>query len=797
MTQEFESQFPVLPLRDLVVYPNMIVPLFIGRDISVKALDASDRRQQIILVAQKSPDNEKPKPNDLYKVGIVANVLQVLRLQNSNIKVLVEGVKRVKINKLTYESGLYFANCKSMYDEADESKNEDVEALRMLLVEQFKEYVKLNDKTTPEVAYNISQIKDCSKFADSIASNINIQLQNKQDLLEEVNVQKRMEKLLTYLQSAVNLLHVKSRISKRVRHQLDEKNRHHLLNEHLIAIHKELGDDSAKDEIVEIAKKIKSTKMPLEAREKLDEELKRLKAMSAMSNEANLVRDYIKLLLDLPWEVSSPINHDIKKAEDVLEKDHYGLEKIKERILEYIAVMMKTVKHKSPILCLVGPPGVGKTSLAQSIAAATGRKFVKIALGGLRDEAEIRGHRKTYIGAMPGKIVNALKKAKANNPVVLLDEIDKVGMDHRGDPASALLEALDPEQNKNFNDHYVEVDIDLSQVLFIATSNSYNIPKPLLDRMEVIEVSGYTEDEKLKIAEKYLLEKQLEEHGLDKKEVKVGNGVLREIIRHYTREAGVRNLNRSIAKIMRKVVKQMMAGSSKCISVTKASLEKYLGAKKYLHGEIESKDLVGITNGLAYSEVGGDLLAIEVITTHGGKGDIKITGKLGDVMKESAQAALSYIKSKCFEFGIHPDMFNKRDIHIHVPEGATPKEGPSAGIAICTSIISALTGLPVNSKVGMTGEITLRGRVLPIGGLKEKLLAAIRGGVEIALIPEENRRDLAELPKKIKDNLQIIPVKSFEEVMKHALIEQPKEIVMPKDYVFPLSHDSSDSITTH
>lgn len=798
MKNIFQSSYPVLPLRDLVVFPGMVVPLFVGRDQSVKALEESAKSgNKILLVAQKEANNDSPEPSDLYKIGVVGQILQILKLNDSTLKVLVEGKQRVKITKYSTEEGFMVAKVKELKDKP-ESSSGDIVALRRSIMEMFENYVQLNTKLNPEIIQSVAALDTIGKFADSVSSHLMIQVENRQEILETIDVTKKLEHILGYLQLEIELLNTETRIKTRVRHQIEKNQKDYYLSEQLKAIQKELGEEDYKEEIADMSSKIAALKLPKDIKERAEAELKKLKFMNPMSSESSVVRNYLDWIINLPWDTFSILNKDLKKAQKVLDHDHYGLEKIKERIVEYLAINIKTKKLKSPIICLIGPPGVGKTSLAKSIARATGRTFVKVSLGGLRDEAEIKGHRRTYIGAMPGKIIQAMKKAKATNPVMLLDEIDKMGLDYRGDPSSAMLEVLDPEQNSMFNDHYMEVDYDLSNVMFVATANSYDgIPRPLMDRMEMIDLSGYTEDEKLSIAENYLFPKQLEAHGAKKSEVTISSEVFRDIIRYYTREAGVRSLERNVAKLLRKAVKELITSKSKKVSIESSNLEKYLGVKKYQYGEIEKSDLIGVTNGLAYSEVGGDLLSIEAVLLYGKGGDLKITGKLGEVMKESAQAALSYIRSKAVELGIKPSIFKYKDIHIHVPEGATPKDGPSAGIAISTSLVSALTGIPVRRDIAMTGEITLRGRVLPIGGLKEKLLAALRGGVKTVLIPSENVKDLEEIPDNVKTGLEIIPVERVEEVFKHALTKPFKAIVWDEEAELAKQSAIDSGITAH
>lgn len=779
MKKEYIDCFPVLPLRDLVLFPGMIVPLFVGRNKSIKALESAvNNGNKIILLAQKEENTDDPKIQDLYKVGVIGQILQVLKLQDSTIKVLIEGKEKIRVTKFVTDENEYIqAYIKPFIDDM-EGKEEEIQALRRSIIEQFEIYIQLNTKINPEVLVALNSLEDITKFADAISSHLFVKVKEKQEVLETENIVKRLEKILGLLQLEIELLNTESRIKNRVRHQIEKNQKDYYLNEQLKAIHKELGEEDFKEEANELSKKLKKLKLTKEAREKAEAEVKKLKMMNPMSSEAAVIRNYLDWMINLPWKTYSALNTDLKKAGTVLDKEHFGLEKIKERIIEYLAVNLRTNKLKSPILCLIGPPGVGKTSLVRSIARATNREFVKVSLGGLRDEAEIKGHRRTYIGSMPGKILQAMKKAKRSNPVMLLDEIDKMGFDYRGDPSAALLEVLDPEQNHTFNDHYLELDYDLSHVMFVATANSYDgIPRPLLDRMEIINLSGYTEQEKVAIAMDHLLPKQREAHGLKSDEITVHKDAIIEIIRYYTREAGVRSLDRNIAKIARKVIKQLMTESVKAIDINKNKVKDYLGVKKCDYGEIEKQNLVGITNGLAYSEVGGDLLAIEAVLLYGKGGEVKITGKLGDVMKESVQAALSYIRSKAPDFGIKPTILNHRDIHIHVPEGAQPKDGPSAGVAMCTSIVSVLTGIPVKREVAMTGEITLRGRVLPIGGLKEKLLAALRGGAKTVLIPKDNVKDLEEIPENVKSDLKILPVETVEEAINIALERKPTPII--------------------
>lgn len=763
------EQFPVLPLRDIVVFPHMIVPLFVGREKSVRALeDVMQDDKQILLVAQKNAAQDDPQAEDIYSVGTVSTVLQLLKLPDGTVKVLVEGVQRARIADYMDNPSFFEVEAELLPEE--NSEEQELEALSRSVVSQFEQYIKLNKKIPPEVLVSINQIEDGSKLADTVASHLALKISEKQELLEIESVSERLERVYSHMESEIGVLQVEKKIRNRVKRQMEKTQREYYLNEQLKAIQKELGEtDDGRDEVQELEDKIAEVKLTSEAREKAMAELKKLKSMSPMSAEATVVRNYLDWLLTIPWKKRSRVKKDIKQAENVLNADHYGLEKVKERILEYLAVQQRTNKVTGPILCLVGPPGVGKTSLGKSIAKATGRNFVRMSLGGVRDESEVRGHRRTYIGSMPGKVIQGMKKAKTSNPLFLLDEVDKMGQDWRGDPASALLEVLDPEQNKTFNDHYLEVDYDLSDVMFVTTANTMNMPGPLLDRMEIIRLSGYTEDEKLEIAKRHLLPKQLKSHGLKKKEWAISDGALRDVVRYYTRESGVRNLERELANLARKAIKEIMMGKAETIKVTSRNLEKFAGVRKYRFGEIEQDDLVGVVTGLAWTEVGGELLSIEAVMVPG-KGKMTITGKLGDVMQESIQAAKSFVQSRASQMGILPPVFSKRDIHVHVPEGATPKDGPSAGVAMVTSIVSVLTGIPVNKEVAMTGEVTLRGRVLPIGGLKEKLLAALRGGIKTVLIPKDNEKDLAEIPDNVKRGLTIIPVSTADEVLEQALI---------------------------
>jgi ATP-dependent Lon protease len=765
--------YPVLPLRDLVMFPKMIAPLFIGRESSIKALEAIDKvDSKILLIAQKDPGDDSPKTSGIYKVGVVSKVLQVLKLQTTNMKILVEGCEKVKVLNFITDKEYLQAEVKFLNEGHENVDGEEIKSLERSLKEVFEEYVKMHRRVSNDVLHNILDIKDPRALTDAISSHIILNVDKKQKLLEVTKLKKRFEQLLVFINSEIEFLNADHRIKNRVKTQIEKSQRDYYLNEQLKAIHKELGEEDAKDELNEVSKKIKRLKLTKEAREKADSELKKLRSMNSFSSEANVIRNYLDWIIDLPWQKFSTIKKDLTNAQKVLDDEHYGLEKVKERIIEYLAVGLRTEGAAGPIICLVGPPGVGKTSLAKSIAKATGREFVKVAVGGLRDEAEIKGHRRTYVGAMPGKIIQAMKKAGTSNPLILLDEIDKMGTDYRSDPSAAMLEVLDPEQNKIFNDHYMEIDYDLSKVMFITTANSTNLQKPLLDRLEVIRLSGYTEEEKLEIAKSHLIPKQIKAHGVKKGECEISDDAIMEIIRYYTRESGVRNLDREIAKIMRKSIKKITIDKITKVVVTKDNIKEFLGVKKFLYGEIRPENRVGITNGLSYSEVGGDLLEIEVVVLPG-KGEVKITGKLGDVMKESVLAAISFIRSRSKDLNIEPQFFKDNDIHLHVPEGAVPKDGPSAGIAICTSITSAITGIPVKNNIAMTGEVTLSGRVLGIGGLKEKLLAALRGGVKTVLIPSENVKDLEEMPKNVKEGIKIISVESADEVLGLALAENP------------------------
>ena len=769
------SLFPVLPLRDIVVFPHMIVPLFVGREKSIRALEEVMRDdKQILLVAQKNASQDDPGIDDIYRVGTVSSVLQLLKLPDGTVKVLVEGNARAEISGFI-ENPKFFQADAVLLPEADSDPRE-LEALGRTVVTQFEQYVKLNKKVPPEVMVSLSQIDDPSKLADTVAAHLSLKISDKQDLLETASLADRLERLYGFMESEISVLQVEKRIRSRVKRQMEKTQREYYLNEQMKAIQKELGElEDGKDEVSELEEKIKKTKLSKEAREKSLAEVKKLRSMSPMSAEATVVRNYLDWMLGIPWKKRSKISKDIIKAEAILDEDHYGLEKVKERIVEYLAVQQRVDKMKGPILCLVGPPGVGKTSLGKSLARATGRNFVRFSLGGVRDEAEIRGHRRTYIGSMPGKVIQSMKKAKTSNPLFMLDELDKMGSDFRGDPSAALLEVLDPEQNGSFNDHYLEVDYDLSDVMFVCTANTLRMPQPLLDRLEIIRIPGYTEDEKLEIAKRHLIRKQLEAHGVSLEEWSITDDALLNVVRLYTREAGVRNFEREIANLIRKAAKELLVEKKEKIRVTLRNLDKYAGVPKYRFGEAEQEDQIGTTTGLAWTEVGGELLSIEAVSMPG-KGRMTTTGKLGDVMTESVQAAKSFVRSRSVELGILPPRFDKIDIHVHVPEGATPKDGPSAGVAMITSIVSVLTKIPVKANLAMTGEITLRGRVLPIGGLKEKLLAALRGGIKTVLIPKENEKDLADIPDNVKKGLKIIAVNEVDEVLRQALTRFPEPV---------------------
>lgn len=773
-----EPTLPVLPLRDIVVFPHMIVPLFVGRDKSVKALEqVMEEDKQILLLTQRTPSDDDPGPDELYAIGTIGTILQLLKLPDGTVKVLVEGTKRVEIKKYTKNDDYLEAKVADIKDST--AANEDVEALSRAVASQFEQYVKLNKKIPPEVIVSINQIEEPSKMSDTIAAHLALKLEEKQELLELSNTLDRLEKIYAHMESEIGVLQVEKRIRTRVKRQMEKTQREYYLNEQMKAIQKELGDmdEGGVDELGELEKKIEETKLSKEARDKALTELKKLRQMSPMSAEATVVRNYLDWILAVPWETRTRIKKDMREAKKVLDRDHYGLDKVKERILEFLAVQNRTSKVKGPILCLVGPPGVGKTSLGQSIAKATNRNFVRMALGGVRDESEIRGHRRTYIGAMPGKIIQGMKKAKSSNPFFLLDEVDKLGSDWRGDPSSALLEVLDPEQNHTFSDHYLELDYDLSDVMFVCTANSLaNMPRPLLDRMEIIRLGGYTEDEKLQIVKRHLLKKQTKAAGLKSSEFSISDRTIRDLIRYYTWEAGVRNLERELANLCRKVIKEILMTGKKKVTITPKKLEKYAGIRKFRYGEIEERDRVGIVNGLAYTETGGDLLSIEAVVMPGKDGKVTTTGNIKDVMKESITVAEMLTKSRAAQFGIDFEELNKRSIHVHVPEGATPKDGPSAGGAMTTAIISALTGIEVRRDVAMTGEINLRGYVTAIGGLREKLLAASRAGIAKVLIPKDNEKDLPDIPAKVKKDLEIVPVNTIEEVLSHALIKMPEPL---------------------
>ena len=768
------ESYPVLPLRDIVVFPHMIVPLFVGREKSIRALEEVMKSDKFILLAtQMNAGDDDPSADSIFKTGTLASVLQLLKLPDGTVKVLVEGATRVSVKDYTRTEDYYEADAETLAD--DEIDRVEVEALARSVATEFEGYVKLNKKISPEVVAAVGQTTDYAKLADTVASHLAVKIAEKQAILELTSVAKRLEKCLGLMESEISVLQVEKRIRTRVKRQMEKTQREYYLNEQMKAIQKELGDEDGKDDLAELEQRIKDTKLTKEARDKATAELKKLRQMSPMSAEATVVRNYLDWLLSIPWSKRSKIKRDLPQAEALLNEEHYGLDKVKERIIEYLAVQSRANKLTGPILCLVGPPGVGKTSLGKSIAKATGREFVRMSLGGVRDEAEIRGHRRTYIGSMPGKLIQSMRKAKTSNPLFLLDEIDKMGQDFRGDPSSALLEVLDPEQNSTFNDHYLEVDYDLSNVMFVTTANTMNIPGPLMDRMEVIRIAGYTEDEKVEIARKHLIPAAVKKHGLSETEWSIDDASLLELVRRYTREAGVRNLEREISNLARKAVKEILMTGATNVSVTSDNLATYLGVPKFRYGEAETEDQVGVVTGLAWTEVGGELLTIEGVMMPG-KGKMTVTGNLKDVMKESISAAASYVRSRSVDFGVEPPLFDKRDIHVHVPEGATPKDGPSAGIAMATVITSVFTGIPIRRDIAMTGEVTLRGRVLPIGGLKEKLLAALRGGLKKVLIPEENAKDLVDIPATVKNALEIVPVSRMDEVLKHALVRQPEAI---------------------
>jgi ATP-dependent Lon protease len=771
--------YPVLPLRDIVVFPHMIVPLFVGREKSIRALEEVMKADKHILLAtQMNAADDDPATDAIFTTGTLATVLQLLKLPDGTVKVLVEGVARARVKAYVRAEEFYEAEAELVVDDAGEKV--EIEALARSVVSEFEGYVKLNKKVSPEVVAAVGQIDDYAKLADTVASHLAVKIADKQHILELSSVGRRLEKCLSLMESEISVLQVEKRIRTRVKRQMEKTQREYYLNEQMKAIQKELGDEDGKDDLAELEERIKRTKLSKEARDKASAELKKLRQMSPMSAEATVVRNYLDWLLSIPWGRRSKVKKDLNLAQQVLDSDHFGLDKVKDRIVEYLAVQQRANKLTGPILCLVGPPGVGKTSLGKSIAKATGREFVRMSLGGVRDEAEIRGHRRTYIGSMPGKIIQSMRKAKTANPLFLLDEIDKMGMDFRGDPSSALLEVLDPEQNSTFNDHYLEVDYDLSNVMFVTTANTLNIPPPLMDRMEIIRIAGYTEDEKLEISKKHLIPAAVQKHGLTAKEWSIEDDALLTLVRRYTREAGVRNLEREISNLARKAVKEILTSKKKKVVVGAKNLEDYLGVPRFRYGEAESQDQVGVVTGLAWTEVGGELLTIEGVMMPG-KGRMTVTGNLRDVMKESISAAASYVRSRCVDFGIEPPIFDRRDIHVHVPEGATPKDGPSAGVAMATAIVSIMTGIPVHRDIAMTGEITLRGRVLPIGGLKEKLLAALRGGLKKVLIPEENAKDLAEIPASVKNGLEIIPCARMEEVLAHALTRQPQAITWEEE----------------
>ncbi|MGU3398566.1 endopeptidase La [Brucellaceae bacterium D45D] len=791
--------YAVLPLRDIVVFPHMIVPLFVGREKSIRALEeVMGVDKQILLATQKNAADDDPAADAIYEIGTIANVLQLLKLPDGTVKVLVEGTSRAKISKFTDREDYHEAYADSLPEPEEDAV--EVEALARSVVSDFENYVKLNKKISPEVVGAASQIDDYSKLADTVASHLAIKIPEKQEMLSILSVRERLEKALSFMEAEISVLQVEKRIRGRVKRQMEKTQREYYLNEQMKAIQKELGDgEDGRDEAAELEERINKTRLSKEAREKAQAELKKLRSMSPMSAEATVVRNYLDWLLSIPWGKKSKVKQDLNFAQEVLDEEHFGLDKVKERIVEYLAVQARSTKIKGPIICLVGPPGVGKTSLARSIAKATGREYVRMSLGGVRDEAEIRGHRRTYIGSMPGKVIQSMKKAKKSNPLFLLDEIDKMGQDFRGDPSSAMLEVLDPEQNATFMDHYLEVEYDLSNVMFVTTANTMNIPGPLLDRMEIIRLAGYTEDEKLEIAKRHLLPKAIKDHALQPKEFSVSEEALRNVIRLYTREAGVRSLEREMMTLARKAVTEILKGKAKSVKITEKNLSDYLGVERFRFGQAEGEDQVGVVTGLAWTEVGGELLTIEGVMMPG-KGRMTVTGNLRDVMKESISAAASYVRSRAIDFGIEPPLFDKRDIHVHVPEGATPKDGPSAGIAMVTAIVSVLTGIPVHKDIAMTGEVTLRGRVLPIGGLKEKLLAALRGGIKKVLIPEENAKDLADIPDNVKNGLEIVPVSRVGEVLKHALVREPEPIEWTEPETAPSTasvDDDASAATAH
>ena len=782
MTENKKSMnLPVLPLRNIVVFPNMVVPLFVGRDKSINALEqVMDKDQELLFLSQKNSEVDDPSEKDLFKIGTRGKILQLLKLPDGTVKVLVEGLARCKVKKIEFTADYITADIEEFKN--SEIISDTIKALGRSVVSKYETYANINNKTSSEVLTSVKDIEDENKLADTVASQIAINIQEKQKILEEIDLEKRLNMILSYIEGELSVLQVEKKIRRRVKNQMEKTQKEYYLNEQMKAIQKELedGEGGASEDIAELTEKINKTKLSKEAKEKAYNELKKLKQMSPMSAEATVVRNYLDWLLDIPWGKKKRIKKDINKSQEILDKDHYGLEKVKDRITEYLAVQNRSSKVKGPILCLVGPPGVGKTSLGKSIAAATGREFIRMSLGGVRDEAEIRGHRRTYIGSMPGRIIQALKKVKTTNPVFLLDEIDKLGQDFRGDPASALLEVLDPEQNNAFNDHYLEVDYDLSQVMFVTTANTMNIPGPLLDRMEIIRIAGYTEEEKLEIAKRHLIEKVKSNNALTDKEFKISDEVIRSVIQNYTREAGVRNLERELNSLGRKAVKEISQNKSDSLNVSSDNISEYLGVKKFRYGKKENDDLVGVVTGLAWTEVGGDILNVEAVMVPG-QGKIRTTGKLGDVMKESIDAASSFVRSRAVNYGIEPPIFQRKDIHVHVPEGATPKDGPSAGVAMIIAIISVMAGIPVKNDVAMTGEMSLRGRVLPIGGLKEKLLAALRSGIKTVLIPSENDRELSEVPDNIKDKLDIKLVSTIDEALELALVRKPDAIDWDED----------------
>ena len=800
MSEPIHETYPLLPLRDVVVFPHIIMPLFVGREKSVSALEAvMQEDQQIVLASQKDASEDNPSVDTIYDTGVLASVLQLLKLPDGTVKVLVEGQSRVRISEYVKNDDFFEARIEALTESPGEKTT--TEALLRSVSKEFEKFAKIRKNIPEEALSAVADTNEAAKLADIVAGHLGIEVEQKQELLETLSVSERLEKLYTVMQGEMSVLQVEKKIKTRVKSQMERTQREYYLNEQMKAIQKELGDgEDGQNEVAELEARVNETKLSKEAREKVEAEIKKLKSMSPMSAEATVVRNYLDWMLSIPWGVKTRVKKDLHRAQNVLDNDHYSLEKVKERIVEYLAVQQRSIKLKGPILCLVGPPGVGKTSLGKSVAKATGREFIRISLGGVRDESEIRGHRRTYIGSMPGKIIQALKKAKTTNPLILLDEIDKMGQDFRGDPASAMLEVLDPEQNSTFVDHYMEVEYDLSNVMFLTTANSYNMPGPLLDRMEIISLAGYTEDEKREIARRHLIDKQIKNHGLKKNEFEVSDDALNDIIRRYTREAGVRNLEREIAKLARKAVTQIIKKKAESVQVNSENIDDFLGVKKFRYGLAEEDHQIGVVTGLAWTSVGGDLLHIEALKLPG-KGRMKTTGKLGDVMKESIDAASSYVRSISPDIGVKPPKFDKIDIHVHVPEGATPKDGPSAGLAMVTSIVSVLTGIPVRKDIAMTGEVTLRGNALAIGGLKEKLLAALRGGIKIVLIPEENEKDLADIPDNVKEGLTIIPVKHVSEVLKHALTKTPEPVEWDEEAYEQAAAssnvDDSSAATTH